>query len=69
MYQVTKDTLIIEVLENAPETAPFFNSIGMHCLTCKMASSETIGQACSAHGHDADEFLERLNKFIAELEV
>ena len=63
MNQFTKDTIIAEVLEKAPESAPLFFSIGMHCLGCAMASGETIEQACAVHGVDADAFIEKLNNF------
>ena len=34
MAQITKDTIIGDILDIAPETAPIFLSIGMHCLGC-----------------------------------
>lgn len=61
----TKDTIIAEVLRKAPEAAPIFLNIGMHCLGCAMASGETIGQACMVHGVDVDDLLEELNTFVA----
>ena len=61
----TKDTIIAEVLRKAPESAPIFLNIGMHCLGCAMASGETIEQACAVHGVDVDKFVEALNNFIA----
>lgn len=67
MFEITKDTIIGEILQNAPETAPLFNSIGMHCLGCAMASGENVGQACDVHGVDADEFVVKLNEYIAKL--
>lgn len=68
MYTVTKTSLLMEVLENAPQTAPFFNAIGMHCLTCVLAEDENIEQACAAHGFDADDFVEQVNNFLAQQE-
>lgn len=58
----------MEVLENAPQTAPFFNAIGMHCLSCTLASDENIEQACAAHGFDADDFVLQVNKYLAQQE-
>ena len=65
MYDFTKNTVIAEVLEKAPETAPLFFSIGMHCLGCAASSGETLEEACAVHGVDADDFIEKLNSFIA----
>jgi hybrid cluster-associated redox disulfide protein len=60
MIEITKDTVIADILNDAPETAPLFVSIGMHCLGCAMASGETLGEACEVHGVDADEFVEQI---------
>jgi len=60
MPEITKDTIIADIMEVAPDSAPLFQSIGMHCLGCAMASGETLGEACDVHGVDADEFLSRL---------
>jgi hybrid cluster-associated redox disulfide protein len=65
MTEITKDTLIGEILEAAPETAPLFISIGMHCLGCAMSSGETLEEACEVHGVEVDEFLEALNARLA----
>ena len=61
MSKITKDTIIADVLNIAPEKAPLFYEIGMHCLGCVMASGETVEEACAVHGVDADAFLEKLN--------
>lgn len=67
MFEITKETGIIDIMNYAPETMPLFQSIGMHCMGCALASGENVGQACAAHGVDADEFVARLNAFLAAL--
>ena len=66
MPQITHDTIIADILKMAPESVPLFQAIGMHCLGCAMASGETLGQACTVHGVDADEFLGKLNALVKE---
>ena len=66
MSQITKDTIIADIMNSAPDAAPLFQSIGMHCLGCAMASGETLGEACAAHGVDADEFLAKLTKLVKQ---
>ena len=66
MAQITRDTIIADILNIAPESAPLFLSIGMHCLGCAMANGETLGEACEVHGVDYDEFVEQLNEFVKE---
>ncbi len=63
----TKESLISEVLQKAPESAPIFFEIGMHCLGCAMASGESLEEACAVHGIDADEFITKLNEFVASV--
>lgn len=65
MYEVSKDTIIADVMMNAPESAPLFQAIGMHCLGCAMATGESVEEACMVHGVDPDAFLAELNTFIA----
>ena len=62
--QVTKQSIIGDVLDAAPETAQFFFAIGMHCLGCPSARGESIADACAVHGTDADELVATINAFL-----
>ena len=62
MVQITKETVIGDILEVAPQTAPIFFSIGMHCLGCPASLGETVEEACMVHGIDADKLLEIVNE-------
>ena len=63
MAKIEKDTIIGDVLDIAPQTAPLFMAIGMHCLGCPASRGETVAEACAVHGVDVDEFLKHLNAF------
>ena len=63
--QVTKETLIGDVLEYDVNTAKFFFEIGMHCLGCPASRGESRADACAVHGTDADELVAKLNEFLA----
>lgn len=65
MTTVTKESLIGEVLELDPALAEFFFEIGMHCLGCPSARSESIEMACAVHGTDADELIAKINNYLA----
>ena len=65
MAQITKDTIIGDILDIAPDTAPIFLSIGMHCLGCPSSRGETVEEACMVHGVDVDALLDKLNSTIA----
>ena len=64
--QISKDTVIGTILVSAPETAPFFLEMGMHCLGCPSARSETVAQACMVHGVNADDLVSKINAFLAD---
>ncbi|MBQ9080167.1 MAG: DUF1858 domain-containing protein [Clostridia bacterium] len=66
--QVTKETLIGDVLEYDVNTAKFFFEIGMHCLGCPASRGESIADACAVHGTNADELVAKLNEFLANRE-
>lgn len=65
MAQVTKDTMIGELLNIDEEVAPILLEIGMHCLGCPSSQMETIGEAAQVHGYDPDMLVEKINTFLA----
>ena len=67
--KVTKDSIIGDVLDMAPETAQFFFAIGMHCLGCPSSRGETVEEACMVHGVDCEPFLAQLNHFLEAYEA
>ncbi len=66
--KIEKNTIIGNVLDIAPQTAPLFHAIGMHCLGCPSARGETVEEACMVHGIDCDAFLTQVNRFIEATE-
>lgn len=65
MAQISKETIIGDVLDIDRGTAPFFLEMGMHCLGCPSARGETVEQACAVHGVDVDSLLEKVNSYLA----
>ncbi len=65
MVQITKDTVIGDILDIAPQTAPIFFSIGMHCLGCPSSRGETVEEACMVHGL-VDEQMDKLLALVNE---
>ncbi len=61
---VTKDSIVGDVLDYDSETAQFFFEIGMHCLGCPASRGESIEMACAVHGQDADALVEKINEFL-----
>ena len=65
MPVITKDTIIGDILDIAPETAPAFLDIGMHCLGCPASRNETVEEACLVHDTSVDDLVNQLNELIA----
>ena len=65
--ELTRQTMISEIVENCPQAMPAFQAIGMHCMGCALASGENLEQACFAHGVDPDEFISYLEAFLANI--
>ena len=63
--EVTKQSIIGDVLDFDRETAKFFLEIGMHCLGCPSARGESIEAACAVHGTNADELVAKINDYLA----
>ena len=62
MIEITKDTIIGDILDIAPQTAPIFFSIGMHCLGRPSSRGETVEEACAVQGVDVDKLLAVVNE-------
>ena len=65
MAQVTKDTMIGELLQIDENVAPILLNIGMHCLGCPSSQMETIEQAAMVHGIDPTALVDEINNFLA----
>ena len=63
--KIEKSTIIGDVLDIAPETAPLFMAIGMHCLGCPASRGESVEQACMVHGVDVDSLVAEINEYLA----
>lgn len=63
--QVTKDTMIGDLLMIDAGVAPILLGIGMHCLGCPSSQMETIEEAAMVHGIDPTELVAKINEFLA----
>ena len=64
MAQVTKSTMIGELLQIDQNVAPVLLNIGMHCLGCPASQGESLEEAAMVHGMDIDALMQE----IAELD-
>ena len=64
MTQVTKATMIGELLQIDQNIAPIPLNIGMHCLGCPSSQMETIEEAAMVHGIDQEALVKEINDFL-----
>ncbi len=63
--QVTKSTLIGEMLMIDRGIAAILMQSGMHCVGCPSSAGETLEEACLVHGMDVDVLLNDINAYLA----
>ena len=66
MVQVTKATMIGELLQIDQNIAPILLNIGMHCLGCPSSQMEPIEEAAMGNGIDPDALVKEINDFLAK---
>ena len=64
--QVTKQTLIGEMLQMDIGIAAILMGAGMHCVGCPSSAMESLEEACMVHGMDADAVLNAINEYLAQ---
>ena len=69
MAQVTKDTMIGELLQMDMNIAQILFQCGMHCPGCPSARFETLEEAAIVHGFDCELLVEKINAFLKAKEA
>lgn len=62
IMEITKDTVIGELIRNKPESVETLMSFGMGCVGCPSSQMESLEQAALVHGLDLEALLIALNK-------
>ena len=62
--EITRETVIGDIVDFGPETAEVFMDCGMHCIDCPVSRMESIEEACEVHGVDPDELIENLKDYF-----
>lgn len=59
--KINKEMIIMDVVQEYPETMEVFFEYGIHCVGCSNAMFETIEQGAELHGFNIDELIDDLN--------
>jgi hybrid cluster-associated redox disulfide protein len=63
--EITRESIIGDILDFDPTTAIYFLEIGMHCLGCPASRMESLEDACAVHGTDVEELVAKLSAHFA----
>jgi hybrid cluster-associated redox disulfide protein len=63
---VNGKTLIGDIVNQYPDSLDVLLRAGMHCLGCPASQAESLEDACSVHGLNAQSVIDALNAKIAE---
>ncbi|MBQ5976556.1 MAG: DUF1858 domain-containing protein [Oscillospiraceae bacterium] len=66
--EITKETLIGEMLESDMGIAYVLMQCGMHCVGCPSSIGESLEEACAVHGLDADAVLAAIHEYQANVQ-
>lgn len=61
-FMVTKDSLLLDLIERDRRYAEILMQFGLHCFGCPLTAFETVEQASMVHGIDLDFLIEKLNE-------
>lgn len=59
---ITKDTIIADVLKNVEGSVEVFNKHNMGCISCMGVQNETIEKGSLMHGINVETLLKELNE-------
>ena len=65
-FEVTKNTIIGDIMEYDESVSPYFTEKRMHCLYCPSARGETLEDACDVHGVNADDMVKKINAHLSK---
>ena len=64
MVEITKDTLMGELLAEDYGCSAVLMGAGMHCIGCPASQMESLEEACAVHGMDCDQLIVSLKEYF-----
>jgi len=65
--EVTKKMMIADIIRSKPESVKIMFENGLHCIGCRIATTESLEDGAKAHGLNDDQINEMV-KSINDLE-
>ena len=64
--EITKDTIIEDVLKSHPEAIQVLMKYNLGCIACMGATQESIEQGARMHGIDPEPIVKELNELFSK---
>mgnify|MGYP002562913610 CR=1 FL=1 len=65
MIKISKEMIIGDILDEAPDMGAVLMAAGMHCLGCPSSQMESLEEAAMVHGLDAQVLEDQINDYLA----
>jgi hybrid cluster-associated redox disulfide protein len=66
MMEITKDTIIEDVLKSHPDAIQVFMKYNLGCIACMGATQESVEQGARMHGIDPEPIVKELNELFSK---
>lgn len=63
---ITKETTMGRILKLEKGMGDFLLNNGLHCVSCAASTNESLEMACTVHGLNSDDMLEKIQKYLNE---
>lgn len=64
--EITKDTIIEDVLKAHPDAIQVFMKYNLGCIACMGATQESVEQGARMHGIDPEPIVKELNELFSK---
>ena len=65
--QITLETTMGRILKLEKSMGEFLLNNGLHCVTCSSAKNESLEMACTVHGLNAEEMMNKIQTYLNEV--
>jgi len=65
MAKISQEMIIADILQVDDGLAAILRSHGMNCVGCPSARGETLEQAATTHGMDAEALVSEMNTYLS----
>ena len=62
--EITKQTIIGEMIQKDMGIANVLMAAGMHCIGCPASQMESLEEACMVHGLNPDDVLQYIQEYL-----